>query len=262
MYHLIPNPLRRVLAGASLTLATLAAGAAPLYGGDNAFYSINAATGASTLVDSGDGAYRLGLAWNGATNTMYSIGLFNGTLSTVNLANGNTTVVGDNNFTLTGLAFDTSYQNLYSLNGNGGALVRMDASDASAVLIGGGGGGVYDLSMNSAGVLYGGGSGGIGTYDLTTGAFTQIGGGRAWTAIAFDENDQLYGVEILSDALYRIDSFTGASTLVGGDIGDDVRGMSFVFTYGDNGGNVPEPGSAALVALALAGLAAARRRRA
>ncbi len=44
---------------------------------------------------SGNPAYRLGLAWN-----------------------GNTTFVGDNALSLTGLAFDTAFANLYSRNNN------------------------------------------------------------------------------------------------------------------------------------------------
>jgi PEP-CTERM motif len=248
--------LQRSAAALTLALGALVAQAAPLYGADNTLYSVDATTGASVAIDSGDGAYRLGLAWNANNNTMYSIGVFNGTLSTVDLANGNTTFVGDNTFSLTGLAFDTTYANLYSLNGNGGGLVRMDANDASAVLVGGGGNNMLDLSMNSAGVLFGGGFGGIGTFNTTTGAFSLIGGSLAWTAIAFDENDQLFGIELSSDALYRIDTATGNATLVGGSIGGDVRGMSFAFSRHA----VPEPGVLALVSLGLLGVAASRRK--
>jgi hypothetical protein len=138
-------------------------------------------------------------------------------------------------------------------------LVRVDPTNGSAVAVGGGNNNMLDLSMNSAGVLFGGGFGGIGTFNITTGAFTSIGGSLVWTAIAFDENDQLFGIERGSDALYRIDSASGNATLVGGDIGDDVRGMSFVFSRNNN---VPEPGVLALVSLGLLGGAANRRKRA
>ncbi|MFY7974617.1 MAG: PEP-CTERM sorting domain-containing protein, partial [Rubrivivax sp.] len=95
-------------------------------------------------------------------------------------------------------------------------------------------------------------------FNTTTGAFSLIGGSMTWTAIAFDENDQLFGIDIGGDALYRIDTATGNATLVGGKIGGDVRGMSFAYSRNNN---VPEPGVLALVSLGLLGVAASRRKK-
>lgn len=254
--------MKTILAVAVLAVGTFAgsAQAGPLYAADNTLYSINAATGASSAIASNNSNFRLGLAYNGVTNTMYSLGSFTGSLYTLNLANGATSMVGDNNFSMTGLAFSNDYQTLYSMNGNGGSLLRVNPTNGAGVVIGGGSNQMLDLSMNSAGVLFGGGFGGIGTFNTSTGAFSRIGGSLSWTAIAFDENDVLYGIELNGDALYRIDTANGNATLVGGRIGGDVRGMDFAVADAP-ANDIPEPASLALFGLGALGIAAMRRRK-
>ena len=185
----------------SLALA-LTAEASMLYGANGSLYQVDPTNGNSVVIDSGDSAYRLGLAYDSTTGTMYSAGLFDGILSTVDLVTGDTTPVGPANGTqMTGLTFSSDFSTLYAFDFNGGPLIAVDPTDGSAVTIGATGFGGLDLSTDSSGNVFAGGFGGIATINTATGAAMVIGGNLAWTAIAFDENDVLFGIEIGSDAL-------------------------------------------------------------
>ena len=233
--------------------------ASTLYGGGNGFYSIDPSTGLDTLIDSDNADYRKGLAYNPLTNTMYGLGL-SGRLSSVDLNTGATTLVGSSSFQVaTGLSFNNDFSVLYSLSNNGGDLLAINPLDGSAVTIGATTGGItaeLDLATDSSGTLYAGGLvSGISTINTSTGATTLIGGSLGWSAIAFDENDVLYGIELRTDALYIIDTVDGSATLVGGTIGDDIRGMAFVTSA------VPAPSALWLFGSGLLGLIGVVRRR-
>jgi hypothetical protein len=242
--------LLSALAGALLCSIASQASAA-LYGTDSSgsLFKIDETTGSSTLVASSNPNASLGLAYNSLTGVMYSIGLFNGNLSTINLSTGATTFVGNNNFPMTGLTFSQDFSTLYSLASNGGSLLAVNPTTAAATVIGATNPSLLDLATNSSGALFGGGFGGIYSIDPLTGATTLIGGTLTWTSIAFDASGNLYGIEISTDALYKINASTGAATLVGGAIGGDVRGLAFEISAA-----VPEPSTWAMMILGFAGV--------
>lgn len=94
-----------------------------------------------------------------------------------------------------------------------------------------------------------------GTAFLTPVGALGVSPNSAFGALAFDpETNELFGV--INDRLYTIDPATGAATA--------ANPMGFGTDFGSISGlaasNVPEPSTAAILALALAGLAARRRR--
>jgi hypothetical protein len=254
--------LAMLISGVVLCSGVHSAAAASLFGTDSSgyLYKIDETNGSSTLVAGGNQNEALGLAYNSLTGVMYTTGLFNGNLSTIDLTTGATTLVGHNNFPMTGLTFSHDFSTLYSLAFNGGSLLAVNPTNGAATLIGPTNQNLLDLATNSSGALFGGGFNGIYSINPTTGATTFIGGQLSWTSIAFDGSDNLYGIEILSDALYKINPLTGAATFVGGDIGDDVRGLAFATPAVAVPGPIVGAGLPGLV-MGLGGFIAWRRRR-
>lgn len=171
---------------------------------------------------------------------------------------------------LMALAFDSGFGTLYGLDfDNAGQLWRVDPATGTTTLVGSTGlrlaSSLAIDSLNRAFVAetFGfaeGGQGRLFRIDLDTGAVLQTVGriGQGITALAFDGDDQLYGVGLISDDLLRIDTTTAAATVVGRLPYGDVRGLAFVPTAANA---VPAPASLLLVLAALALAFAARRRR-
>jgi hypothetical protein len=99
--------------------------------------------------------------------------------------------------------------------------------------------------------------------DLGTGAGTLIGnlGVANMFGLATPDNANLYGVA--DQSVYLVDTTTGAATFqstFAPTLSGGAFGLAFFTEAG--GGSVPEPGTLALVSLALLGTAAGGRRRA
>lgn len=177
--------------------------------------------------------------------------------------NAGPTNTGGTPATMTDLAFDAA-GNLYGIGSIGGPqLYSINTATAQATVIGttgltsttGGG-----LDINLSGQAYGTPTASrFGTYDLVTGAYTNIAdpvkpGGGAYAALAFDENGVLYGLNSASGSppptfLVTIDPATGAVTSLGGSV-TSLDAIAFT---------VPEPGSVAI--LLVSGCIAMTRRR-
>jgi hypothetical protein len=218
-----------------------------------------------------------GMAFSPLTGVLYgsvsnSVAATQAQLVTINPATAQVTVVGHFNVgnagtnpsTMADIAFDSA-GNLYGVGSVGGPqLYSINTATAQATVIGGtgltstSGGG---LGISPTGTFSGSPSSSrFGTYDSTTGAFTNITSptkpvGGAYAALAYD-GATLYGLDLgpgsagTPDELVTIDPVTGAVT----DIGASVNFLdSIAFT-------VPEP-TIALSLGALALLGVARRQR-
>lgn len=98
--------------------------------------------------------------------------------------------------------------------------------------------------------------------DITTGAGTSIGalGVAGMFGLATPDNVNLYGVA--GQSVYLVNTTNGAATFQSTfdpTLSGGAFGLTFL-TEAGGGGNVPEPGTLALVGLALLGAAAGRRR--
>jgi hypothetical protein len=217
-------------------------------------YKINPANGA-TLTDIGplnDSSNRnfgmTALAFDPVSGVLYgSSGNANtdtttrGELVSINPASGLVTDIG--NFgvpggTMTDLAFDPTSHVLYGLTSAGGArLCTIDTSTGAATLVGNSGiaftnGG--GIAINSASVLYASPlPQNFGTYDLTTGAYTNIAeplpkpNGRGFGALKFN-GSVLYGLEVgTASHLVTIDTTTAVVTDLGATQAQFLDGLAF-----------------------------------
>jgi hypothetical protein len=287
------KPLHVFTCALSILTMMTRADAAALYGATSAggpgeLYLLNPANGAviqdiGPLNDSLGGNYPItGLAFHPVTGVLYgstgnAIAGREARLVTINPASGFVTVIGTFNAgpvsgtgtpaTMADIAFDSA-GNLFGIGSIGGPqLYSINLATGQATAIGStgltsttGGG----LAISSAGLYYGTPTASrYGTYDSTTGAYTDIANpnkpvGGAYGALAFDENGILYGLNVGAGApppthLVTIDPTTGAVT----DLGASLNSMDAIAFA-----SIPEPGTMALLVVGLASALFARRRKA
>jgi hypothetical protein len=223
-------------------------------GASGELYTLDPATGA-TITDVGplnDSAARnfgmTGLAFDPVSGVLYGSSAnanadtsTRGLLVTINPASGLVTPIGGFGLaaggTITDLAFDPNTHVLYGLPSNGGAsLFTINTSTGQATLVGSSGftatnGGGVAVSASS--VIYGAPlPANFGTYDATTGAYTDIANptkpnGRGYGALSFN-GSVLYGAEAgTASHLVTIDTTTGAVVDLGATAAQFLDAIAF-----------------------------------
>jgi hypothetical protein len=260
-------------------------------------YTLNPATGGmlldiGPLNDAGAVNYPItGLAFNPVTGLLYgstgnSVAATAAKLVSINPATARVTVIGSYNAgpvngsgtpsTMSDLAFNASGQ-LFGVGSIGGPNVyAIDVLTGAATLVGSNGpltsttGG--GLTISPAGVVYGTPTTSrFGTYNSTTGAYTNIGtpsffpaGAGSYSALAFDGTGTLFGLNtgptpaggVAPTHIVTIDPATATVTDIGPSV-DSLDAIAFAPAA------VPEPGTLALLVgpVAVGLIKAARRRK-
>jgi hypothetical protein len=166
-----------------------------------------------------------------------------GTLGTVNLADGAVSIVGQMRVVMTDIAFDAQ-GDLWGVS-SASALYRINHDTAAVQLVGGIGQRVNSLVFGDDGTLYAAHTW-LMRINPATGAATMIGGQGGFKSsgdLAFvNGNLYLSSMAPAADTLYRIDARTGAGTAVGSGIATGaVYGLATddnIHLYGVSGNQV------------------------
>jgi hypothetical protein len=155
-----------------------------------------------------------------------------GNLATVNVANGQSTVIGNSGRVLTDIAFNGDNQ-LYGIDGN--TLYRVDRTTAALTSVGSFGTFLNALTFGSDGTLYAAGGAGLYTLSTTTGAATLLGNtgfGSSGDLTFFNNTLYLSANDGTNDALVSLALPGGTGTRVGS------LGLSAVYGLSRAGDNV------------------------
>jgi hypothetical protein len=223
--------------------------------GTQALYSIDASSGAATLVGSTGLRQISGLDWDLANNRLVALNAA-GDQFEINTLTGASTLIVDSSFGVpegsiafaNGAAFTTLFDNLHTWSGAAwqqvGPSLLASGADISGLDFGG--------SMLLGLATYGSSADQLVSFDIATGAATTIGlTGTNAGSVAGLTHSYLGDAWYMTDgaSLYALDTATGAASLIGAHGLSGFSGLAFV----------PSPGTAVL--LGLGGLAINRRRR-
>lgn len=252
--------LKRAGAACALLCAAFTSHAAPILWvstGGAQLATVDVANGATTIVG-GTGPALTDIAF-GPTGDLFGISFSD--LYGVNSTTGATTLVGS-----LGAVSGTANALVFSSNGTlymaGNTLYTVNTSTGASTAIGSG------IGFQSGGDLaYIGGNLYMASsvaqliqVDVTTGVGTLIGslGVANMFGLATPDNATLYGVA--GQNVYLVNTGTGAATFQS-TFSPALTGDAFGLAFRTEAGNVSEPATLALVAVALLGVAAGRRRR-
>jgi hypothetical protein len=254
----------RFLSLATLCIAGagLASAQGTLYGvasfsnfGTQSLYTIDASTGAATLVGSTGLRQIAGLDYDDATGRLMALTV-GGDQFSLSTTTGAATLAVDSNFGVPegsitfagGSAFTTLSDNLHNWNGTAwqqvGPSLLAPGTDISGLDFGGTQ--LLGLALNGAGVDE------LVAFNLGTGAATVIGAtGTNASTVAGLTSTTVGGLWYMTDGstLYSINTATGSATSIGTHGVAGFSGLAFI----------PSPSS--LLILGIAGLASTRRRR-
>lgn len=185
-----------------------------LYSNDRGLFgTINPWTAAPTVVNPATGRDLNALAFTSDFSALYGIDFLDDNLYLIDKTTGVGTIVGS-----------TGLDSLSSLAINSSNEAFVADTSIPGVL---NGGNLYKIDLSTGGVI------------ATVGDM-----GHGMTSMAFDNNDNLFGIGLSHDVLYRIDTSTAVATPIGNVTYRDVRGLAWV----------PEPSTLVLLCMGAVGL--------
>ncbi|TDJ76783.1 MAG: hypothetical protein E2O39_02730 [Planctomycetota bacterium] len=185
------------------------------------------------------------LAWDDATQLLWSVDLGTDVLVTIDPADGTTTFIGDTGLNLVhGLAIDPSDGTIYALRsspvGTSSELWILDRATAQPTLVGAVGFAAlsaldFDPTTGALWAAYASNVQHLGilvTIDPQTAAGTFIVPTQRLTGMAFDATGALYGVDnnlsnYVETSVYFINTSTGVASFLGNTTSNNIGGLAF-----------------------------------